>query len=145
MRTNTNVRADDIGELADDARALLEATANLTGQNVRKARKRLALALKNGKATGEDVVDASVDLATDNIEELRDRISGAVNHGKEIYETVHDDVVHRAKAADHTVREHPYRTMGIALSVGAIVGFMFSFRHSRNGHQSRHGNCHEQL
>ncbi len=131
MRNNTKVRPNEIADLADDARALLEATANVAGHQVVRARKRLALALKRGKSTGEDLIDASADMAADNINELRDRITAALDHGKEIYDDVHDDVVSRTKAADHTVRENPYQVMGIALGVGAIVGFIFS---RRNGH-----------
>lgn len=134
MRNNTKVRPNEIADLADDARALMEATANVAGHQVARARKRLALALKRGKTTGEDLIDASTDMAADNINELRDRITAAMDHGKELYDEVHDDVVDRAKAADHTVRENPYQVMGIALGVGALIGFIYSFRNSRNGH-----------
>lgn len=40
---------DDLGTLADDARALMAATSDVAGDNVVEARKRLATALENGK------------------------------------------------------------------------------------------------
>lgn len=128
MRTNTKEQLKEAAGLADDARALMEATANMTGQKVQRARKRLALALEHGKNTGEDLVDASAGT----MQELRDRITAALDHGKEIYDEVHDDVISGAKAADHTVRENPYKVMGISLGVGAIIGCLISSRHSRN-------------
>lgn len=132
MRNTAKARPNEIADLAKDAHALMEATANVAGHQVEKARKRLAIALKRGKATGEDLVDATTDIAGDNIQELRDRITAALDHGKDLYDEVHDDVVDRAKAADLSVRENPYQVMGIALGVGAIVGFIYSLRSSRN-------------
>jgi ElaB/YqjD/DUF883 family membrane-anchored ribosome-binding protein len=40
---------NDLGSLADDARALMAATADVAGEKVEEARKRLASALENGK------------------------------------------------------------------------------------------------
>jgi ElaB/YqjD/DUF883 family membrane-anchored ribosome-binding protein len=133
IMTRTKAHPKEFADIADNARALMEATADLTGQKVKSARKRLELALERGKVNGQDLVDASAEMATDNIEELRDRITAALDHGKEIYDDVHDDVVNRAKAADHTVHEHPYKVMGIALGVGAIMGYFISSHYSRNG------------
>ncbi len=132
MRRNTKEQPKEIVDLVNDARALMEATANLTDQKVQRARKRLELALERGKTTVKDLIDASTDMAADNLQELRDRIAAALDHGKEIYDDVHDDLVSRSKAADLTVRKNPYQAMGISLGVGAIVGYFLSSRHSRN-------------
>ena len=123
-----------MSDLADDARALMIATANVAGHKVERARKRLDAALQRGKSAGENLIDASADMAGDEIKELRDRITAALEHGKEIYNDVHDDVAGRVKSADQSVRENPYQVMGIALGVGALVGFLLSFRNSKNGH-----------
>ncbi len=133
MNRNPKAQAKEIADLADDVRALMEATAKATGQKVQRARKRLALALERGKIIGEDVSDTAADLASDTIHELRERITAALDHGKEIYDDVHDEVVSRTKAADHTVRENPYKVLGISLGVGAIVGYIISSRHASNG------------
>jgi ElaB/YqjD/DUF883 family membrane-anchored ribosome-binding protein len=135
MKTNTTEQPKNVADLADDVRALMDATAKATGQKVQRARKRLALALERGKIIGEDLSDATADMASDTIQELRDRISAALEHGKEIYDDVHDDVVSRAKSADHTVRENPYKVLGVSLGVGAIVGYFISSHrcHSHSG------------
>jgi ElaB/YqjD/DUF883 family membrane-anchored ribosome-binding protein len=41
--------SNDIGTLAEDTRTLMAATADVAGENVHQARKRLAAALDNGK------------------------------------------------------------------------------------------------
>jgi len=88
-----------VGTLAEDARALMAATADVAGEKVGEARKRLADALESGR---------------------------------EIYGRVRDKAAEGAKAADHTVRENPYQAIGIAIGVGAIIGFLVARRCSRN-------------
>ena len=48
MDKHTQAVSDDMGQLADDARALMEATADVAGDKVAEARKRLAAALEGG-------------------------------------------------------------------------------------------------
>ena len=88
-----------MGTLAEDARALMAATADVAGEKVVEARKRLAAALESGK---------------------------------EFYGRVRDKTVEKAKAVDETVHEHPFQAMGIALGVGAIIGYLLARRCSRN-------------
>ena len=49
MNKQTEAISHDMGQLADDARALMAATADVAGEKVGEARKRLAAALENGK------------------------------------------------------------------------------------------------
>jgi len=49
MSKQTQAISNDMGQLADDARALMAATADVAGEKVSEARKRLAAALENGK------------------------------------------------------------------------------------------------
>lgn len=99
MNKQTQAIGNDLGTLADDARALMAATADVAGDNVGEARKRLAAALENGK---------------------------------ELYGRVRDKAVQGVEAADEAVREHPYQAMGIALGVGALLGYLLARRCSRN-------------
>lgn len=91
---------NDLGSLADDARALMAATADVAGEKVGEARKRLAAALEAGKKAICKVKDTAVE---------------------------------GAKATDKAVHEHPYMAIGIALGVGALVGFLVSRRACRKG------------
>ena len=100
MNRETQAIKNDMQQLAEDARALMAATADVAGEKVSEARKRLAAALEGGK---------------------------------EIYSRVRDKAVEGAKAADQTVRENPYQAIGIALGVGAVIGFLVARRCSRHG------------
>ena len=105
MNTNDTMNKEmqairnDVGTLAEDARALMAATADVAGDKVAEARKRLGAALESSK---------------------------------ELYGRVRDKAVEGVKAADETVREHPYQAIGIAFGVGALLGYLLTRRCSRN-------------
>jgi ElaB/YqjD/DUF883 family membrane-anchored ribosome-binding protein len=99
MNKQTQAIINDMGQLAEDARALLTATADVAGEKVGEARQRLAAALERGN---------------------------------EIYGRVREQAVEGVKAADECVQEHPYQAIGIALGVGAILGYLAARRCSCN-------------
>ena len=92
-----------MGTLAEDARALMAATADVAGEKVSEARQRLAAAL-----------DAAVDS------------------GKKTFGRVKEKAVEGAKATDEAVHEHPYQAIAIALGVGALIGYLVARRCSRS-------------
>jgi ElaB/YqjD/DUF883 family membrane-anchored ribosome-binding protein len=100
MDKQTQATSNDMGTLAEDAHALMAATADVAGEKVSEARKRLAAALERGK---------------------------------EICGRVREKAVAGAKATDEAVHEHPYQAIGIALGVGALVGYLIGRRCSRKG------------
>lgn len=63
MNKQTQATDNDIGTLAEDARALMAATADVAGEKVGEARKRLAAALENGKQIFGRVRDKAVEGA----------------------------------------------------------------------------------
>jgi len=95
MNNETQAISDDMGKLAEDARALMMATADVAGEKVGEARKRLAAALERGR---------------------------------EIAGQVREKAIQGAKAADVVVHQHPYQAIGIAVGVGAILGYVLSKR-----------------
>jgi ElaB/YqjD/DUF883 family membrane-anchored ribosome-binding protein len=99
MNKHTQAVSQDMGTLAEDARALMAATVDVAGEKVSEARKRLAAALENGKET---------------------------------YGRVIDKAVGGAKVADQAVHEHPYESIGIALGVGALIGYLVARRFPSN-------------
>ena len=60
MNKETQTAKTDIGELAEDARALMSATADVAGEKVSEARKRLAAALERAREIGSRVRDKAV-------------------------------------------------------------------------------------
>ncbi len=99
MSNDTHEGGNTLGTLAEDALALMTATADVGGEKVAEARKRLATALESGK---------------------------------KIYGQVKDKVVEGAKATDSAVHQHPYAAIGIAVGVGALVGFLIARRCTRS-------------
>jgi len=63
MNKQTQAITDDINQLAEDARALMAATADVAGEKVGDARKRLAAALERGKAIYGRARDQAVEGA----------------------------------------------------------------------------------
>jgi ElaB/YqjD/DUF883 family membrane-anchored ribosome-binding protein len=99
MNKETQAIGNDMRQLAEDAQALMSATADVAGEKVGEARKRLAAALERGR---------------------------------EVYGRVREKAIEGAKAADEAVHEHPYQAIGIALGVGAILGYLTARRCSRS-------------
>jgi ElaB/YqjD/DUF883 family membrane-anchored ribosome-binding protein len=99
MSKRKHITHKDIGTLAEDARALINATADVAGEKVADARKRLADSLERTKDVADRVSDQAIDFA---------------------------------KATDEAVHEHPYRAIGIAFGVGALLSQLVSSRCSRD-------------
>ena len=57
MNKEKNQMSNDLNQLADDARALLGASAGAAGEKVGEARVRLAAALDRGRRIYDDVLD----------------------------------------------------------------------------------------
>jgi ElaB/YqjD/DUF883 family membrane-anchored ribosome-binding protein len=60
MNKETQSISDDIGQLAEDAQALMNATADVAGEKVGQARKRLAAALETAKGVAGSVRDKAI-------------------------------------------------------------------------------------
>jgi len=60
MNKETQAISDDMGQLAIDARALMLATADVAGEKVGEARKRLAAALESAKHIAANARDKAV-------------------------------------------------------------------------------------
>jgi ElaB/YqjD/DUF883 family membrane-anchored ribosome-binding protein len=60
MNKHTEETSSDTGSLAEDARALMAATADVAGEKVGEARKRLAAALERAKEIAARVRDKAV-------------------------------------------------------------------------------------
>ena len=63
MDKETQSTCNDMGSVAEEARALMAATADVAGEKVREARKRLAAALESGKKIFGRVKEKAVEGA----------------------------------------------------------------------------------
>jgi ElaB/YqjD/DUF883 family membrane-anchored ribosome-binding protein len=78
------------------------------------------------------LISATTDVASQKFGEARQRVVETVESAKETAARFRDQTVDYAKATDEAVRQHPYRAMGIAVGVGALVGYLVPRRCSRN-------------
>jgi ElaB/YqjD/DUF883 family membrane-anchored ribosome-binding protein len=60
MNKHTHAPHNDLGTLAEDARALMAATADVAGEKVGEARKRVAAALESAKEIAGNLRDKAV-------------------------------------------------------------------------------------
>jgi ElaB/YqjD/DUF883 family membrane-anchored ribosome-binding protein len=72
MDKQTQATSSDMGTLAEDARALMAATADVAGEKVGEARKRLAAVLESGKKIFGRVKDKAVEGAKATDEAVRE-------------------------------------------------------------------------
>ena len=63
--------------------------------------------------------------------ETPEDIGTLVEQGKELAGNLRDQAVAGAKIADKAIREHPYKAIGIAVGVGAVIGFLLARRSSK--------------
>jgi ElaB/YqjD/DUF883 family membrane-anchored ribosome-binding protein len=87
----------DLKIVARDAQALLNATAGEMNDKSREAREKLAAALESAKTTAT---------------RLEASLEAQMSAG--------------AKATDKMIREHPYESVGIAFSVGLLLGVILN-------------------
>lgn len=81
---------------------------------------------------GKALLDATAALAEQKAGEARKRLSAVMDSSKEVYNRVCEGAVEGAKVADQTIRKNPYQAIGIALGLGALLGYFISRRGSRN-------------
>src|SRR5881394_381463 len=81
MNKQSQAIENDLGTLAEDARALMAATADVAGEKVGEARKRLAAALERGKEIAGDVRDKAIQGAKAADEAVREHPYQAIAIG----------------------------------------------------------------
>jgi ElaB/YqjD/DUF883 family membrane-anchored ribosome-binding protein len=76
----------------------------------------------------QELLTATAHVAEEKVVEARKRLTAAMEKGKETFNNVQEKAVAGAKATDQIIRSHPYQSIGVALGVGALIGFLLSRR-----------------
>lgn len=79
------------------------------------------------------LVAGHADVAGERVGDAREKLTAALECGKEMYGRIRKQAIQGAKVADQTVRKNPYHAVGIALGVGAFIGYLVSCRRAHNG------------
>lgn len=74
------------------------------------------------------LLEATAHVADEKIAEARERLTEALERGKLSYERVKERAIEGAKAADETIRTHPYHTAGITFGIGILLGVLIARR-----------------
>lgn len=89
---------------------------------------KLVMDLKTLSHDAEAVLAATAGQAGEKVNELRGRLAATVESAKASYRRLEEKMASAAKAADQTIREHPYETAGVAFGVGLLIGVLVSRR-----------------
>lgn len=71
---------------------------------------------------------ATAHVAEEKVVEARKRLTAAIEKGKEAWGTVQEKAIAGAKATDQVIRDNPYQSLGVALGVGVIIGYLLRRR-----------------
>jgi ElaB/YqjD/DUF883 family membrane-anchored ribosome-binding protein len=64
-------------------------------------------------------------ISTENIEKtIRTKLESAVEKARDACERLEEKTIAAGRAADTTVRTHPYPALGIAFGLGLVVGVL---------------------
>lgn len=72
----------------------------------------------------EALMSATAGQAGEGVKEMRSRLAAAMERARARCGELEQKAVEQAKKADHVIREHPYESIGIAVGIGLLVGWM---------------------
>jgi ElaB/YqjD/DUF883 family membrane-anchored ribosome-binding protein len=108
------------GSTTDTASAVAQARHDLA-TNLRRMIDEADRLLTSAVDTGDQAFDAAKAQLADHVRKMRNQL-----------ESLEDEALHQAKraarAANHTVHEHPYSAMGVAAAVGLLIGVLVARR-----------------
>ena len=76
----------------------------------------------------QDFMKSTSEHVSDRAKELRDRLETALESAKEATRKMQEKAKEAAKATDHSIREHPYQSIGVAFGVGLLLGVLLARR-----------------
>jgi ElaB/YqjD/DUF883 family membrane-anchored ribosome-binding protein len=80
--------------------------------------------LKRVVHDSEELLHATKDAVGDKAHEMRERLAEGLESAKRACRRLEEKAIDGAKAADKTIREHPYQSIGIAFGVGLLIGVL---------------------
>lgn len=68
---------------------------------------------------------ATKEVAEEKVVEARKRIMSAL---ADSWETISEKSAACCRATDETIRDHPYQSVGVAIGLGALIGYLIARR-----------------
>lgn len=76
----------------------------------------------------EAMLHATSGQTGEKLTEIRGRLAATLESAKATCRRLEEKAVAGAKAADKTIREHPYESIGVAFGVGLLIGVLVGRR-----------------
>lgn len=96
------------------------------------ARQRVLADMKSLVRSSEHLLQATSDDVNAKVKDARDRVIAALDRSRVLCEHLQQQTAANARAAatkaDHTIRAHPYESMGVAFGVGLLIGILVARR-----------------
>ncbi len=89
---------------------------------------KLANDLSDVVRDAEELMKATAGQSSERLSEIRNRLNAAMESAKVTCRKLQGKAVEAAKATDHTIREHPYESIGVAFGVGILIGVLIGRR-----------------
>ncbi len=93
-----------------------------------EANQKLVTDLKAVVADAEELIKATAGQAGEKLAQVRARLATAMESAKATCQDLEQKGAVAAKAADKTIREHPYESIGVAFGLGLVLGVLVARR-----------------
>ncbi len=80
--------------------------------------------LKRVVRDSEELLQHTANAVGDKAREMRERLSETLQEAKATCRQLEEKAVEGAKATDRVIREHPYKSLGVAFGVGVLLGVL---------------------
>jgi ElaB/YqjD/DUF883 family membrane-anchored ribosome-binding protein len=101
-------------------------TAEVKGKNMKANCERLAGDMRVVITDAEELLRSTAGELTDKAREARGHLKTALSEAKGTCDALREKARSGARAADRTVRDHPYQALGIALATGLVAGVVLA-------------------
>lgn len=85
---------------------------------------KLVTDLKRIVSDSEELLHATKGAVGDKAHEVRQRLAEGLEAAKRTCHRLEEKAIESAKAADRTIRDHPYQSIGVAFGVGLLIGVL---------------------
>jgi len=90
----------------------------------RVTKQKLIHDLKVVAQDAEELMKATASDLGEKARAARAKLAATLESAKATGKRLEEKTLATAKAADHVIREHPYRTMGVAFAIGVVIGVL---------------------
>ena len=80
--------------------------------------------LKRVVRDSEELLHSLQNAVGDKAKEVRERLSETLRDAKRTCRQLEEKAVEGARATDRIIRDHPYKSLGVAFGVGVLLGVL---------------------